>query len=341
MRPCLTPPRCTALAALLASACAWSGPPDPAPGGEWVYTVHPDDAPRRLAEQQLKPPYSWKDLSAYNRIKEPGPLLPGQQIRVPLAWMTHTPLTAHLVSIAGAVQVQLPEQPVRPARAGERLAVGARVITGGDQSAALVFVDGSRLVVAPHSELLLDTLSLLGTQMMVDTRVRLRSGRVEAKVHPAPTQGPPTRRFRISAPAALSTARGTQFGVSASSSELTLRQTWHGLVELSAEGLRVLVHPGQGGVGGRDRPAQDTQASPAPARAPQTCPPKHGMPGWLHPPAACGGPSRPTESGPPPTGQLGGAGTPLAAAPRVPWWTAASDGGARAWQASRHPPKRS
>jgi hypothetical protein len=146
---------------------------------------------------------------------------------------------------------------------GAILSAGDEVRTAIGGNAALEFADGSRLKVRADSQLLLDTISAYGRTGMVDTRVRLRRGRLDSLVNPGAGPG---SRYEIRTPAALSAVRGTELRVRADEARgLYATEVLRGRVAVSgagktrivAQGFGITVRPGE-------RPAPPRRLLPAP-----------------------------------------------------------------------------
>lgn len=207
---------------------------------DWVYTARPGDNLWNLSKVYLKDVSYYRRLQRYNGIDAPRVIPPGTPIRMPIAWLRHAPAEVEVLRARGAVEVvragATQAQPLRP---GDRLAIGDQMRTGPESNATIGFADGSRLVLQAGSELLLDTLTAYGKTGMVDTRLRLRHGRIDTQVQPA--RGPASR-YEIKTPAAVTAVRGTNFRVSAEQDRPVARsESIDGEVDVSgAEVVRVL-----------------------------------------------------------------------------------------------------
>lgn len=174
---------------------------------DWSYRVRPGDTLWELGDRFLHTPADWQDLLRYNEIEKPENLRPGMRLRIPVAWLRIAPAPARLLSRTGTVEID-PESAADPAR----LVSGTRIRTGAESAAVIEFADGSRMNVQSESEVFLDVLSAYGETGMVDTRMRLRRGRVESRVR---RQGGPASRYIIDTVPATASVRGTEFRVAA------------------------------------------------------------------------------------------------------------------------------
>jgi len=200
---------------------------------DWSYTVRPGDSLWTISEKYLTKKEYATQLLKINRLKKTTQLKPGTKLKIPVKWMKHQPTSSRVIHAQGEVTIirSANEQPKPP---GEEihLYVGDTIITGDNGSATLEFADKSRLLVQKNSELVMDTLSSYGDSGMVDTRLRLPTGRVETQV--TPKKGPGSR-YEITTPAATAAVRGTDFRVSADTSKSISRsEVLEGKVKISS-----------------------------------------------------------------------------------------------------------
>lgn len=228
-----------ALAILLSSAAS-AEPVSEAP--VWRYTVKPGDNLINLAERYFVRPAAWPKVQKDNRIADPRRILPGTVLRIPAELLRQTPAHATLEKVSGLVRWKTPAADWQPAASGQQLNTGAALETLDDASVVVVFADASRIVVAPNSQIALDTLSLYADGLMVDTRVRLQYGQTDVLANPAQRPG---QNLRIDTPSAQAVVRGTQFRV-ATDVVSTREETLGGLVSVSGAGQSVNVPLGQG-----------------------------------------------------------------------------------------------
>lgn len=210
----------------------------------WRYTVKPGDNLISIAERYFVRAEHWPKMQQANRIADPHRMLPGTVLRIPADMLRVAPAQAVLNAVSGNVRWRAGEAGWQVATNGTNLVTGASLETGDNSSALLVLSDGSRIVVAPNSQLTLDTLSLYAGGLMADTRMRLQSGQAEITANPAQRSN---QNLKIQTPSAQAVVRGTQFRVSADDN-LTREETVGGLVAVSASGTSVAVSKGLGTV---------------------------------------------------------------------------------------------
>ena len=213
---------------------------------DWIYTVRPGDNLWDLTEKHLTHIRYWKKLQELNAIEDPWHMLPGTRLKIPLRWMRLQPTTAKVVAVLGPATV-LQARGGHPVdvNKGMELHVGDRLLTGPDASATVEFGDGSKMSIAPESEVHFDMLRAYGASGFVDTRVRLRNGRTEHKV--TPRYGPNSPRYEIFTPAASTAVRGTNYRIGTfEAGESVATEVLDGRVGVMAAEKHRLVNEGFG-----------------------------------------------------------------------------------------------
>ena len=123
--------------------------------------------------------------------------------------MRQTATVAEAVFVRGEVGVQRSASaPSDVLRTGDTLRAGDRVVTGPEATLTLRFADGSRLLVAPDSEVAVTRLLSVGRAARPSLQLLLERGAAEARVVPGSGTGP---RFEIRTPAVNLGVRGTEF----------------------------------------------------------------------------------------------------------------------------------
>ena len=191
----------------------------------------------------------------------PNIIQPGQQLRIPYKWLSMKQSHAQLMALSGQVRIQLAEASWRNAQPGDTLQMGHSIHVGPLSSALLQFADASQLVMQPETRLTMDTLSTYAGGYMVDTQLRLQSGRVEVHANPQARKG---QKFQVVTPAAVASVRGTQFLVEVQQQQ-TVQQTTTGQVEFQTAQGSVLVPQGFGSaVKPGEKPSEPEKIKPAP-----------------------------------------------------------------------------
>lgn len=210
---------------------------------DWQYTVRPGDTLTGVAATYMGKPADWQKLQRYNQISDPRRLPPSGKLHIPYSWLRQQPASVEVTTVSGQVELVSPGQAGVPLTAGTKLKVGSEIRTAASSSAALVFADGSRMVVQPGSIVKLDTVSIYAGGGMVDTRIRLQQGRTEIFANPLRKTG---NRLEVITPSAIAAVRGTVFRVGADASGVMREETIEGRVSVLAASAEVAVDKAMG-----------------------------------------------------------------------------------------------
>ena len=230
------------------------------------YVVQPGDNPWNVTERYLLGVDYWPRIQTLNRITDPTHLRPGTVLRLPAAWLKRIATEVRLTAWSGDVSWSRPDGVAVTASAGAVLMSGARLRTGANASATLVFDDGSRVVVLSDSELWITQAARYAAGGPA-VQLQLIRGALENLVTP---RGDLPGRFEISTPAAVAAVRGTEFRVSAGANEAR-SEVLRGAVDLGNAAGRQGLRPGFGSRTDADRapiapvpllPAPDLAAAP-------------------------------------------------------------------------------
>lgn len=243
MLHCFTRPSvCASL--LLCSALAASQ----AHGNPVVYTTQPGDNPWTIARRLLVRPSLAHQLVQDHGIVDARRIQPGTPLRLPQAWLRHSPDPVQLLSIHGEVRVLAPDGTEHAATEGQSWQAPVRLVTGAQGSASLGFADGSRVLVLRESELIVHEASTRVVDQRGTVLLELLRGRLENEVSPSAAPG---RRFEIRMPAAIAAVRGTQFRVQAQGQGAGAQaqtEVVHGAVQFGNHTGQVLAATAQGSV---------------------------------------------------------------------------------------------
>lgn len=239
----------------------------PAWTAEWVYTVVPGDNLWTFSEKYLDSVLRFDDLRRMNNIAQPRRMRPGTQIRVPMDWISSSPVPATVAALTGAAVLHRASGDQSGLEVGDELFLGDRIRTGEDTSVALRFADDSEMTLYANSEIRFDHLSAHGETGMADSRMHLIEGRLDTRVQPA--RGPGSR-FEISTPSAISAVRGTRYRAAVQDKALASSvEVLEGSVAVSGDTARELVPDGFGTrVEKGSAPLTPRELLPAPALEP-------------------------------------------------------------------------
>lgn len=200
-----------AAAVLAAAWCEAALPAPPAENEESFYTVQPGDTLSGIASRNLGKASEWKRLRSLNRIPDPKALQPGMPLHLPpLPADDAQAAEAEAILVRGEVRMRAQRQaPAVPLQTGARLATGTIIETGAKGLLTLRFVDGSRMLVAPNSRLVLSKLRR-GASGAATTRATLEAGDVESFVM---RRHGVAARYEVTTPRLNLAVRGTVFRV--------------------------------------------------------------------------------------------------------------------------------
>lgn len=132
-----------------------------------------------------------------------------------------------------------------PLADGNQVAAGTILRTRADSSATLVFFDGSRTVLAPYSEVVLEKVggstSLMGKKTIA-VRLQQIAGDTNNSVVPFRTDG---ASFEVGTPGGMVTVHGTVFDVSVDDRGIAFFTVDHGEVKVTNGGETVTLKTGQ------------------------------------------------------------------------------------------------
>ena len=176
---------------------------------EWNYVVAPRDTLIGLVNRLMKPPATWQKLQELNQLPNPQYLLPGSIVRLPVAWLRSTAAVATVSVAQGIVSVRRGSGRLPSTAAGTEVLPGDVVETGAQSTLTLRFVDGSSVVVAPQSKVLIENLLVYGKSGITETRLRIDEGGLDSSVKPKTAVS--ASRYVVTTPVFNLGVRGTEF----------------------------------------------------------------------------------------------------------------------------------
>lgn len=229
---------------------------------EWRYGVKPGDTLISIAANYLTNPHYWPKLQTLNQVANPRRLMPGSQLRLPVALLKREAAVAIVIHVQGTAKRTPPNGNPQDLATGTTLQQGDTISTSPDASVSLRFVDGSRLLLTPNTQVQLQEMILFGKTGMAQTVLDLQRGSLDTRVA---KQQKPSARYEIKSRALNLAVRGTDFRAHVSETDLISRgEVLEGTV--LASGARGKALPLRAGFG--------TLAAPGEAvRAPQALPP--------------------------------------------------------------------
>ena len=204
-----------------------------------------------LSQSYFGTPRLWHQLQARNKVKDPRQLQPGSVVWIPVGLLPAE--SAQVEFVHGDVKVHTAEPGAStnpaaaanpPVAAGTMLAEGTRLQVGPDGFVTVRLADGSIVKVSAQSDVQLRQLRRRGRAGSVQSVVEIQRGSVESSVAPSTDA---SRRFEVRTPRAVTSVRGTRFGVALSESGDTTAAVLQGAVAVQSRAA--------------DNPAQHTAAA--------------------------------------------------------------------------------
>jgi LysM repeat protein len=235
---------------LLACATGWAldaYPQGEQPSGQeqfWEYTFRPGDSLWKIADEYTTSPNNWQAIQKINaaHLAPDRQIPPGTRLQIPVRLLKNPPTPARVIAVSGEVVMFRAAGTREAVRIGSLLYSGDRVVTGGLQSLRIQFADDSELQVQPDSDVIMDKLSHHRHTGMVDTRIRLNTGRVNTRVKKQQSGS----RYEIMTPAALTAVRGTAFRLVSGRDNISRLEVSEGRVAVLAGGQERAVDEGFG-----------------------------------------------------------------------------------------------
>ncbi len=224
---------------------------------DYIYQVKQGDNLGKLSRDVLDSPARWNEVARYNKLKNSNLIVPGQTLRIQLAWLKNVPAEARIESLTGAVTLN-----GQPAKVGDVVPTGAALETSAGGSVRLSLPDGSTMNVLEKSNLAAKQLQKKERGNFFYAIFRLVTGRVEVfkKKYPA-GQAP----LYIQSKNATIGVRGTHFRMG-QEGDNTLAEIEEGLVAFDAEKMsqHLEVAGGQGSVADGIHPSKVIPLLPQP-----------------------------------------------------------------------------
>lgn len=241
---------CAVAAFVVGAVSAHADPTALPPGDAIAHTVQAGDTLEGLARDYLADHRHWPLLQAHNKIGNPRRLRPGSVVWIPVRLQPTESASVEFVHGTVTAQAQGASAPA-PVLQGGRLEEGTELQVGPDAFVSVKLADGTVVRVQARSELQLRQLRRRGRAGSVQSVLEMRSGALESTVPPSKE---PLRRVEIHTPQAVTSVRGTQFGVALSGTGQTLASVLDGSVAvqscrtaaLHATPSTSLLAPGQG-----------------------------------------------------------------------------------------------
>jgi len=200
------------------------------PGDEIAHTVQEGDTLEGLAKAYLAAPRQWPLLQARNKVTNPRRLVPGSVVWIPVRLQPAESATVEFVHGTVTAKARAGDAPA-PVTQGGKLEEGTALQVGPDAFVSVKLADGTVVRVQAQSELLLRQLRRRGRAGSLQSVLEMRSGAVESSV---PPNAEAFRRFELRTPLAVTSVRGTHFGVAMGESGQTTASVLSGSVAVQS-----------------------------------------------------------------------------------------------------------
>lgn len=209
---------------------------------DYLYTVKAGDNLSTFSATILDTTKRWPEVAQYNHVKNAQVIMPGQVLRIQLAWLKNYPAHAKIESLRGAVLLN-----GKPAKVGDIVDTGAKLETPEGASLRMSLPDGSTLNMLEKSQLEAKTLTQKKQGVPFESVFRLVTGRIDAIKKKYPDGQAP---LRIQAMHATIGVRGTHFRIGQENGN-TLAEIENGLVSFGdeAKAAPIALTVAQGSVG--------------------------------------------------------------------------------------------
>ncbi|MES2414882.1 MAG: FecR domain-containing protein [Pseudomonadota bacterium] len=177
------------------------------------YVVKPSDKLIRLSREMLTGPQAWAAVAAYNQLKDPDMIFPGQKLDIPLRYLKYKPAGGKIISADG--DVTMGGNALQP---GAAIVDGSQVKTGANSSAIIELGDGSRIKLLPNTlaqvvtnrDYAMRDSSASGSTNWFSGLLRLAAGTLEAVATKDAKRATP---LQVETATSLIGVRGTEFRV--------------------------------------------------------------------------------------------------------------------------------
>lgn len=211
---------------------------------EWNYTVAKGDTLIALINRLMKPDTDWRKLQQMNKLGDAQRLAPGTVVRIPVGWLRGDAAVATVTVAQGSILVRRGLTLLGATAAGAELLPGDRIETGPQSTLALRFVDGSRMVIAPDSKVLLEKLLVYGKTGITETHLKIEEGSVDSRVTPMPATA---SKYVVTTPVFNLGVRGTDFRARFDpKTQTAFNEVLEGKVATQGKASEVLVGAGFG-----------------------------------------------------------------------------------------------
>ena len=204
----------------------------------YLYKVTKGDTLIGLSAKLLKTPADWPEVARHNKLRNPNRIMPGMELRVPLALLNSALVPVTVTHVQGDVKATAGANAAPSVLAlGATLAEGATVVTGKDGYATLKLQDGSTVRVQSSTEVQVERQRTYPEVGILESLMKVISGRVTSLVEKFKPEEKKQTRHGVNTPLANLAVRGTEFRVTMDpQSNNTRGEVLAGAVAVAADG---------------------------------------------------------------------------------------------------------
>ncbi len=208
-----------------------------------IVTVSKTDNLVNICKTWLENPNDWKRVAAFNQLKNPHLIYPGQRIKIQAKLLKGIPIEGFVTFIKGDVWVSTDAAEGKSIlKKGDTVGQNAQIETGEKSVVEIAFEDGSTFFLRPDTQVRIKAARQRQPYFII-RKLFMPAGRTMMHIQKS-TGG--DSRFEIQTPSAVSAARGTQFRVSVDDDEVTRTEVLEGSVGVAGSKKEVILDPGHG-----------------------------------------------------------------------------------------------
>ena len=215
-----------------------------------------------ICKKYLEDPAKWKEISKFNKLKNPDLIYPNQTLKIPVRLLKGTPLDAKVTFIKGEVLSQEKEgEEWTKLNLNDRVLQGSTIKSGDTSAVEITFEDGASFFIRSNTTLGLTSAQKKGS-FYTTRKLFLQKGNTLVRTIAVPGA---KSRFEVNTRNAVAGVRGTEFKTSLDPDESTRVEVLKGTVGLEAMNQRVEVKEGEGSLARKgEAPLKPRKLLPAP-----------------------------------------------------------------------------
>ncbi len=205
--------------------------------------VQDGDTLTDISTQYLKHPHQWKDIAAFNHLKNPNLIYPGQIVNIPFSFLRGDPANGSVNFIKGRVDIQLTKDSGWKSLAlHDTVPEGSWIKTGENSAVEILFPGNNSYLQHANTHSGLSVARRLPDDSLL-FKLSLGIGKTITRLQEATGRN---MRFEIDTPSSICSARGTVFRTTLDRKETTISEVLQGDIDVEAAQQKVTVREGEG-----------------------------------------------------------------------------------------------